>query len=133
MGVWYSMEGTVKTKACPEVVEIVERFNDESSTELTAHYQDKGDGTAEVEFEGGHQCSIGSPDELDTIAKELGPYTTEPAMLTTVLDDDEIRMFIGKEEDKAATESNDALEEIKELLQHLTAGDKVKLKQLLEG
>lgn len=133
MGVWYSMEGTVKVRPCEEVKEIVERFNAESSTELTASYTDNGDGTATVDFEGGMQCSVGRPDELDTIAKELGPYTLEPAMLTTVLDDEEIRMFIGKEEDKAATESNDTLEEIKGLLQYLTPDDKGKLKTLLEG
>jgi hypothetical protein len=133
MGVWYSMEGTVKVRPCEEVQEIVERFNGESGTELTASYGDNGDGTAEVEFSGGIRCSIGTPDELDTIAKELGPYTLEPAMLTTNLDDEEIRMFIGKDEDKTATESNDTLEEIKGLLQYLTPDDKGKLKALLEG
>lgn len=111
----------------------MEEFNGESGVELSATYADIGNGVSVVEFEGGIQCSIGRPAELDAIAEKLKPYALEPAFLTTVLDDEEIRLYVGPPGMEDEAKSDDALEEIKGLLQHLSVNGKAKLKALLEG
>jgi hypothetical protein len=78
MSVWYSLYGSIKVKACPEAMSIAERFCAQGGKELFAIYDDCGDGTALIEFEGGIHCSRNLAGELAGIAEELGEYAVTP-------------------------------------------------------
>lgn len=132
MSVWYSLEGTIKVKPDqPDkaIEEIVTRFNEESSSELQAEY-DEVNGV--VTFSGGGFISHDRACNIDGIAEELSPFTTEPGFLYWDLDHNETgKLFIGNEALREDMLSKEALSQIKELLPTLTDLDTAALIALL--
>jgi hypothetical protein len=131
MSVWYELFGVVNVRACNEAKAIAEKFA-KSCGELTADYTDNLDGTATVEFSGGVFTSHGSIEVIDEQAQALAPYVVEPAFLHFNYDHTESgKLYVGLAEKEAEAKSRDALNEIKNLLDHLTASDKEQLRILL--
>lgn len=130
MSCWYSMEGTLKVEGHhPEVLEIVEEFNDLSG-EIQADY-DSDAGTVEVC--GGDQMSYTNATELDDILKKLSPYTIEPGQIQCNLDNNEITfLYIGKPEKERDYQSAQTYQEIVDLLDELTPAHKTQLLNLLQ-
>lgn len=69
MGNFYSMHGEIRVRPCPEVEEIVRRFNEKAGDDLTAQFDED-----RVLIVGGSYMSYTRTEILDSIVKELGQY-----------------------------------------------------------
>lgn len=127
MSQWYAIDGNVICKNVPEVVDIVERFNEQTSDIIADIIHDGDADTVIVNFSGGAIISNGFYETLDNIAKELGRYAVQHAFIDTTLDNEDIQLYIGLAEDEIEARSEDTLDEIKTMLQYLSVADKKKL------
>ncbi len=134
MGTFYVLEGVLKVRASREVIEIVRDLNDRTGlTDPSVTYHDCLDGTAEVDFELGKECSYQTAVWLEAKARELWPWMIEPAMLDAESDSERHRVYIGPPDREGETVSAWALKDILELLDDLTLPDRVKLLNTLRG
>lgn len=131
MTVWYSLYGSIETRACSEVEKLVEGYCEEGG-EICADYEETGDGLAVVTFHGGEIMTSLSAEHIDDNAKAFGPYVTHGQFLGYDFDGERGKLYIGPEEDETAAKSKDTLDEIKALLCYLTADDAGKLAVMLK-
>ncbi len=134
MGTFYVLEGTIKVRAGREVIEIVRDINARSGVDdPSASYTDNLDGTAEVEFDLGKECSYQTAAWFEAKAQELWPWVVEPVMLEVESDSEQHRLYIGPPDRQGETISAWALKDILGMLDELTLPDRVKLMETLRG
>jgi hypothetical protein len=124
MGVFYEMYGSFDVIYCPEVEELIDRFNSEGGEIGIENLSDHtifGE-TATLQVSGAQACSYSTVNDLEDIVREFNPYITSPATIKTMCDEGSETIYLGPG-DPDEQESTDALEEIKGLVHDLTVDD----------
>lgn len=122
MGCVYVLAGTIRARNCAEVQEILERFQDGSSS-LGAIEVKEDKEELEIVINLCEHCSYGHASAVDDIVQEFGPFVIECARLHTECDDSRDYLYVGNEEQVRQAKSNTALESIREMAVDIQESD----------
>jgi hypothetical protein len=132
MSAWYSLHGTVRVRASPDVDIIIEKIRAHCDRDFTINLVPVDSETGEFSIEGAGEFAAGGVLVLDELIASLGPYTLEPAVLTGIYESEPCELIVAPTEHAARTAlSRHRLDQIKPALCELTAEDKKSLLALL--
>lgn len=132
MGAWFSLNGSVKVRKCPEVDAIYDRLaGDEFFNEFNLDQEVYEDGSALVSISGGDKLPYSKCNELENTLMELGPFTLEAGFLVGEYENDRCEIYIGPPEKQAEARSSLRLAQILEMTDQLTPKDRAMLKESL--
>ncbi len=134
MSAWYAINGEFRVRRCPEVEEIVKRIQEHCDRDFTVNLDPVGNEIAEFSIEGAGEFAAGSVLILDELLESLGPYTLEAAVLHGEYENEPCEVVVAPTAEAGATAlSHHRLDQIKPMLQDLTAQDRQSLFELLQA
>jgi hypothetical protein len=128
MSVFYQVYGTVDVRKCPEVRAILARLRDRMFGLYEMEVCEYSPGLLAVSFDVFGTFAGGVVLELDELIQSLGPYTTEPAILSTNYEYEEGELVVAATEEGArAALSSHRLRQIRLRLSELIQPDRIEL------
>ena len=132
MSAWYSMSGTVRVRTCREVAVIVAKIQAHCDESFTVGLAAEDDEIAEFSIEGTGEFAAGGVLMLDELLESLGPFAVEGAVLTGEYENEPCELVVAPTaEAGAAALSHHRLNQIRPMLQVLTAQDRHSLIDIL--
>jgi hypothetical protein len=132
MSAYYSMHGTVRVRASPDVDAIVARINEHCDRDFEVTLAPVDPEISVFSIEGAGEFTSGGVLGLDELVMSLGPHAVEAAVFTGDYDNEPCELVVAPTPEAAFTAlSRHRLDQIKPALRELTAGDKKSLVALL--
>ena len=132
MSAWYSINGSVRVRRCPEVYEIAEKIGEHCDRDFTVSLVPRDADVDEFSIEGAGEFPLGCVRVLDELLESLGPYTLEAAVLTGEYENEPCELVVASTSEAGATAlSHHRLNQIKPMVQALTADDRQSLMILM--
>ncbi len=133
MSAWYSINGSVRVRRCPEVRAIAAKIREHCDRDFTVGLVPRDAEVDEFSIEGAGEFAAGGVLVLDELLESLGPYTLEAAVLTGEYENEPCELVVTPTAEAGATAlSHFRLNQIKPMLQELTAQDRQSLVTLLQ-
>src|SRR5262249_26643451 len=124
---FYEVFGTIRVRKCPEAKGIVARLLKHDAGDIEIDVREDDPGVLSVSLEGGGSFAAGGVLDFDGLLQSLGPYTLEPAILTTTDDGEDGELVVARTEREARDElSRHRLDQIDVLLREVTPEDREK-------
>ncbi len=128
MSAWYSINGSVRVRRCPEVYEIAAKIREHCDRDFTVTLVPRDADVDEFSIEGAGEFPLGCVRVLDELLESLGLYTLEAAVLTGEYENEPCQLVIAPTAEAGATAlSHYRLNQIKPMLQELSAQDRQSL------
>lgn len=128
MSAWYAINGSVRVRRCPEVDAIAAKIREHCDRAFTVNLEPGDAEIDEFSIEGAGEFAAGGVLVLDELLESLGPYTLEAAVLTAEYENEPCELVIAPTAEAGATAlSHHRLNQIKPMLQELTAQDRQSL------
>jgi len=133
MSAWYSINGSVLLRSCPEVDAIASKIRAHCDRDFAVSLEPRDAEIVEFSIEGVGEFAAGGVLGLDELLESLGPYSLEAAVLTGQYEDDPCELVVTPTAEAGATAlSHFRLNQIKPMLQELIAQDRQSLVTLLQ-
>jgi len=130
MSAWYSINGSVRVRRCPEVRATAAKIREHCDRDFTVGLVPRDAEVDEFSIEGAGELAAGGVLVLDELLESLGPYTVEAAVLTGEYEPCELVIAPTAEAGVTAL-SRHRLNQIKPLLNDLTTEGRESLATLL--
>jgi hypothetical protein len=132
MSAYYSMHGTVRVRASPDVYAIITKIRDHCDRDFEVNLEQVDPEVSVFSIEGAGEFSAGGVLALDELIVSLGPHTVEAAVFTGDYESEPCELVVAPtpQEGRSAL-SRHRLDQIKPALRELTTEDKKSLVALL--
>jgi len=125
MSAWYSINGSVRVRRCPEVCEIAAKIREHCDRDFTVNLVPRDADVDEFSIEGAGELPLGCVRELDELLESLGPYALEAAVLTGDYENEPCELVVAPTSEAGVSAlSHYRLNQIKPMLQALTDEDR---------
>jgi hypothetical protein len=132
MSAYYSMHGTVRVRASPDVDAIIARIRDHCDRDFEVTLVPVDPETSVFSLEGAGEFSSGGVLALDELIVSLGPHAVEAAVFTGDYESEPCELVVAPTPETAFSAlSRHRLDQIRPALRELTAEDKKLLVHLL--
>jgi hypothetical protein len=132
MSAYYSMHGTVRVRASPDVNAIMARIRDHCDRDFEVTLVPVDPETSVFSLEGAGEFSSGGVLALDELIVSLGPHAVEAAVFTGDYESEPCELVVAPTPGAAHSAlSRHRLDQIRPALRELTAEDKKSLVALL--
>jgi hypothetical protein len=125
MSAYYSMHGTIRVRASPEVDAIVARIREHCDRDFEVTLVPVDPEISEFSIEGAGEFSSGGVLGLDELVVSLGPHAVEAAVFTGDYENEPCELVVAPTPETGFTAlSRHRLDQIKPALRELTTEDK---------
>jgi hypothetical protein len=132
MSAYYSMHGTVRVRASPDVDAIVARIREHCDRDFEVALVSVDPQISMFSIEGAGEISSGGILALDELIVSLGPHAVEAAVLTSDYENEPCELVVAPTPETGFSAlSRHRLDQIKPALRELTAEDRKSLVPLL--
>jgi hypothetical protein len=132
MSAYYSMHGTVRVQASPDVDGVVARIREHCDRDFEVALVPVDSEISVFSIEGAGEFSSGGVLALDQLIVSLGPHAVEAAVFTSDYENEPCELVVAPTPETGFTAlSRHRLDQIKPALRELTAEDKKSLVALL--
>jgi hypothetical protein len=132
MSAYYSMHGTLRVRASPDVDAIVAKIREHCDRDFEVTLEAVDSEISQFSIEGAGEFSSGGVLVLDELIVSLGPHALEATVFTGEYENEPCELVVAPTPETAFSAlSRHRLEQIKPALRELTAEDKKSLVALL--